>query len=117
MRYRRETNGGDYSFGQGDNTFLTNSPDAVALAIKTRLSLWQGQWFLDSEEGMPWLQSVLGKPYLEAYGMTVKQRILDTQGVTTLTDFNVSQNSTPRKLTITAKVQTQYGETSFIHEA
>ncbi|WP_334470318.1 hypothetical protein [Arsenophonus sp. PmNCSU2021_1] len=117
MRYRRETSNSDYSFGQGDNTFLTNSPDAVALAIKTRLSLWQGQWFLDSEEGMPWLQSVLGKPYLEAYGMTIKQRILDTQGVTTLSDFNVNQNSPPRKLTITAKVQTQYGETSFTYEA
>ncbi|HGJ5857345.1 hypothetical protein [Arsenophonus nasoniae] len=117
MRYRRETEKGDYSFGQGDNTFLTNTADAVALAIKTRLSLWQGQWFLDSEEGTPWLQSVLGKPYLDAYGMAIKQRILDTQGVTTLTDFNVSQNPTTRKLTITAKVQTQYGETSFIHEA
>ncbi|WGM00500.1 hypothetical protein [Arsenophonus nasoniae] len=117
MRYRRETSKGDYSFGQGDNTFLTNTPDAVALAIKTRLSLWQGQWFLDSEEGMPWLQSVLGKSYLEVYGMTIKQRILDTQGVTTLTNFNVNQNSTTRKLTITAKVKTQYGETSFIQEA
>ncbi|WP_339053833.1 hypothetical protein [Arsenophonus endosymbiont of Crataerina pallida] len=117
MRYRRETNEGDYSFGQGDNAFLTNSPDAVTLAIKTRLSLWQGQWFLDSEGGTPWLQSILGKPYLDAYGMTVKQRILDTQGVTTLTDFNVNQNSTTRKLTITATVKTQYGETSFIQEA
>ncbi|HGJ5883964.1 hypothetical protein [Arsenophonus sp.] len=117
MRYRRETNNSDYSFGQGDNTFLTNTPDAVALAIKTRLSLWQGQWFLDSEEGTPWLQSVLGKPYLDAYGMTIKQRILDTQGVTTLSDFNVNQNSTTRKLTITATVKTQYGETSFTHEA
>ncbi|WP_339053370.1 hypothetical protein [Arsenophonus endosymbiont of Crataerina pallida] len=117
MRYRRETTKGDYSFGQGNNTFLTNTPDAVALAIKTRLSLWQGQWFLDREEGTPWLQSVLGKPYREAYGMTLKQRILDTQGVTTLTDFNVNQNSTTRKLTISTKVQTQYGETSFTHEA
>ncbi|PAV01791.1 hypothetical protein CBG25_14670 [Arsenophonus sp. ENCA] len=117
MRYRRETSKGDYSFGQGDNTFLTNTPDAVALAIITRLSLWQGQWFLNSEEGTPWLQSVLGKPHLNAYGMTIKERILDTQSVTTLSDFTVRQSPTTRKLTISAKVQTQYGETSFTHEA
>ncbi|SPP31638.1 hypothetical protein ARAF_0780 [Arsenophonus endosymbiont of Aleurodicus floccissimus] len=80
------------------------------------MSLWQGQWFLDREEGTHWLQSVLGKPYLDAYGMTVKQRILDTQGVTMLIDFNVSQNPTTRKLTISATVQTQYGETSFTQE-
>uniref|UniRef100_A0A3B0M0Q6 Bacteriophage protein n=1 Tax=Arsenophonus endosymbiont of Trialeurodes vaporariorum TaxID=235567 RepID=A0A3B0M0Q6_9GAMM len=117
MRYRRETEKGDYSFSQGDNTFLTNSANAVALAIKTRLSPWQGQWFLDREEGTPWLQSLLSKPYREAYGMTLKQRILDTQGVTMLSDFTVSQNPTTRKLTISAKVQTQYGETSFTREA
>ncbi|MFS1583639.1 MAG: hypothetical protein ACL7AY_13385 [Candidatus Arsenophonus phytopathogenicus] len=117
MRYRRETNNSDYGFGQGDNAFLTNSPDAVALAIKTRLSLWQGQWFLDREEGTPWLQSVLGKPYLDAYGIAIKERILDTQGVSTITDFSVSQNPITRKLTISAKVQTHYGETSFTYEA
>ncbi|MGE4978545.1 hypothetical protein AB8914_22915, partial [Yersinia enterocolitica] len=33
MRYRREDENGDYTFGQGDNTFLINSPEAVAQAV------------------------------------------------------------------------------------
>ncbi|MFS1540003.1 MAG: hypothetical protein ACL7BU_16430 [Candidatus Phlomobacter fragariae] len=74
---------------------MANSPDEVAQAIKTRLSLWLGKWFLDSEEGRPCLQSVLDKPYLDAYGMTNKQRILDTPGVTELTDFNLIQKIQP----------------------
>ncbi len=53
MRYRREDENGDYSFGQGDATFLTDTPEAVAQAVKTRLALWRGQWFLDTEEGTP----------------------------------------------------------------
>jgi hypothetical protein len=60
MRYRREDDDGDYTFGRGDDTWLINSPEAVAQAIKTRFELWYGQWFLDTTEGTPWIQSVLG---------------------------------------------------------
>lgn len=51
MRYRREDPEGDYTFGQGDGTFLVNSPECVAQAVKTRFELWKGQWFLDTTEG------------------------------------------------------------------
>jgi hypothetical protein len=61
MRYRREDADGDYTFGSGDDTWLINSPEAVAQAVKTRFELWYGQWFLDTTEGTPWIQSVLGK--------------------------------------------------------
>ena len=40
MRYRREDDDGVYTFGQGDDTWLVNSPEAVAQAIKTRFLLW-----------------------------------------------------------------------------
>lgn len=61
MRYRREDADGDYTFGSGDDTWLINSPEAVAQAVKTRFELWYGQWFLDTTEGTPWSQSVLGR--------------------------------------------------------
>ncbi|MBG6243579.1 MAG: hypothetical protein EKE20_18100, partial [Candidatus Symbiopectobacterium sp. Dall1.0] len=69
MRYRREDANGDYTFGQGDSTWLINSPEAVAQAVKTRFELWYGQWFLDTAEGTPWLQSVLGKQRPETYNL------------------------------------------------
>ncbi|MFP5675558.1 hypothetical protein ACLD26_23020, partial [Salmonella sp. 741265100_HSA] len=55
MRYRREDGEGDYTFGGGDDTWLINSPEAVAQAVKTRFALWYGQWFLDKTEGTPWI--------------------------------------------------------------
>ncbi len=67
MRYRREDDDGDYTFGEGDDTWLVNSPEAVAQAIKTRFLLWYGQWFLDTTEGTPWIQSVLGKQKPDTY--------------------------------------------------
>jgi hypothetical protein len=63
-------------FGRGDDTWLINSPEAVAQAIKTRFELWYGQWFLDTTEGTPWIQSVLGKQRPELYNLAIRQRIL-----------------------------------------
>lgn len=117
MRYRRETDDGDYSFGQGDATWLTNSPEAVAQAIKTRFLLWRGQWFLDTTEGTPWIQSVLGKQKPEVYSMAIRQRILETTGVSSLTDFDTTLNSSSRRVIFTATVETIYGTTTVTSEA
>ncbi|QHM71268.1 hypothetical protein [Mixta intestinalis] len=117
MRYRRENENGDYTFGQGDNTWLINSPEAVAQAVKTRLALWRGQWFLDTTAGTPWRQTVLGKPYTDAYYMALRQRILSTPGVREILSFTVNRNPDTRRITFTARISTLYGETSVNSEA
>ena len=117
MRYRREDDNGDYTFGQGDDTWLTNSPEAVAQAIKTRFLLWYGQWFLDTTEGTPWIQSVLGKQRPEVYNLAIRQRIMETSGVSAINDFNTTVNTTTRRVTFTATVETLYGTTTVTSEA
>ncbi|MGV8001197.1 hypothetical protein QPK14_03355 [Photorhabdus temperata subsp. temperata] len=117
MRYRREDENGDYSFGQGDNTFLTNSPEAVALAVKTRLALWRGEWFLDMKEGTPYVQSVLGKQRSDVYILAVRDRILKTKGVKSILSFDTHNDGTTRRLTFTATIDTLYGQTTVTSEA
>lgn len=117
MRYRREDDNGDYTFGQGDDTWLINAPEAVAQAIKTRFELWYGQWFLDTTEGTPWIQSVLGKQRPEVYNLAIRQRILDTAGVSSITAFDTTVNTTTRRVTFTATVETLYGTTTVTSEA
>lgn len=117
MRYRREDADGDYTFGSGDDTWLINSPDAVAQAIKTRFNLWYGQWFLDTTTGTPWVQSVLGKQKPETYNLAIRQRILQTQGVKSITDFNTVVNTTTRRVSFTVTVDTIYGTTTVTSEA
>lgn len=117
MRYRREDANGDYTFGQGDNTWLINSPEAVAQAIKTRFLLWYGQWFLDTTTGTPWIQSVLGKQKPEIYNMAIRQRILDTAGVDSISDFNTTVDTSTRRVSFTATVNTIYGTTTVTSEA
>ena len=117
MRYRREDDNGDYTFGQGDDTWLINSPEAVAQAIKTRFELWYGQWFLDTTEGTPWIQSVLGKQRPEVYNLAIRQCILETAGVSSITAFDTTVNTSTRRVTFTATVETLYGITTVTSEA
>ncbi|MGA9606992.1 MAG: hypothetical protein WBR21_08220 [Rouxiella badensis] len=117
MRYRREDADGDYTFGQGDNTFLTNTPDAVAQAVKTRFLLWYGQWFLDTTVGTPWIQSVLGKQRPEIYNLAIRQRILGTQGVNSIISFDSVADGSTRRVSFTATIDTIYGTTTVTSEA
>ncbi|MDU1573280.1 MAG: hypothetical protein E6868_08515 [Pantoea sp.] len=117
MRYRREDEGGDYTFGQGDDTWLVNSPETVAQAVKTRFLLWYGQWFLDTTEGTPWIQSVLGKQKPETYNLAIRQRILETQGVNSIKSFDTTLNTSSRRVVFSATIDTIYGTTTVTSEA
>ncbi|PNM24235.1 hypothetical protein A6J66_008545 [Yersinia enterocolitica] len=117
MRYRREDENGDYTFGQGDNTFLIDSPEAVAQAVKTRFELWRGQWFLDLTEGTPYIQYVLGKQRSDVYILAIRERILDTQGVNAILEFEANYTGETRRVTFTATIDTIYGTTTVTSEA
>lgn len=117
MRYRREDDDGDYTFGQGDDTWLINSPETVAQAVKTRFLLWYGQWFLDTTEGTPWIQSVLGKQKPETYNLAIRQRILETRGVNSISSFDTTLNTSSRRVVFTATIDTIYGTTTVTSEA
>ncbi|MEQ4915964.1 hypothetical protein [Morganella morganii] len=113
MQYRTEDNG-DYTFGH--SRFSKDTPETVAMAVKSRLRLWLGEWFLDDREGTPHAQKGLGKNPAQGYALAVKERILNTPGVTKITAFGLDMNTSMRKVTITATIDTLYGETSITSE-
>lgn len=117
MKYRREDEKGDYTFGQGDYTWLTNSPEAVAQAVKNRFLLWNGQWFLDTSEGTPWIESVLGKQRPDTYNLAIRRRILETRGVNSIIAFDTTLNTSSRRVLFSATIDTLYGTTTVISEA
>ncbi|MCT4707342.1 hypothetical protein MUA04_02180 [Enterobacteriaceae bacterium H11S18] len=116
MRYRRESSSGDYSFGQGDNNFLTDSPECVAQAVNTRLQLWRGEWFLDTTQGTPYWQSVLGKRPDKAWPLILRDRVSQTPGVKSVLSVETSQQA-GRRVTFNATIDTLYGTTTVTSEA
>ncbi len=107
MRYRALSATGDYQFGHS-GLFLINTPAAVAQAIRTRLMLWVGEWFLDSTEGTPYEQSVLGYGTQGTRDLAIKERILGTPGVLSILKYASSVNSA-RRMSVEAIIETQFG--------
>lgn len=112
MRYRKLTSSGDYSFGQGNANFWINVPDAPAQAVKTRLLLITGNWFLDITEGTDYAGKILGKNTASSRDLELKDRILGTAGVQALLGYNSSL--VLRDFVVQAQVQTVYGQSQII---
>lgn len=112
MRYRKLTPEGDYSFGAGQLDFWRDVPEAVGQAAATRLRLWIGEWFLNIEEGTPYMLSVLGKHTQTEADVTLQDRILQTQGMVDIEEFESEINAETRGMIVNAIINTIYGPTS-----
>lgn len=111
MKYRKLDSDGDYTLGTVAD-FHADTPETVAQAVKTRLALWVGEWFLDITEGMPWNEQVIGKRLRgKNYDAAIRQRILETEGVLELSDYTSTFDPNTRALSVAATITTAYGIT------
>ena len=105
MRYRAMDANGDYVFA-GASPFLVNTPNTVAQAIRTRMALFTGEWFLDQREGLNKM-NILGYGTSPTRDREVQRRILGTPGVQKIINYASSVNG--RAFRVDAIVQTIYG--------
>lgn len=111
MKVRRLSTDNDMTFGNGGLNFIGDSAEAVAQNIYTRLKLWLGEWFLDTNDGTDWLGKCLGKNTLDSAVAEIRRVILNTDGVEGIVDLTVSNDTASRQVKIQATVKTPYGET------
>lgn len=116
MKVRRLDANYDMTFGQG-RANLADGPESVAQRVHQRLLLLKGEWFLDTDDGVPYLQEIMVKPAnMPRVEYTIKRRILGTEGVSEIREFNMSLNRDTRKLQVEATVATEFGTTFGIKE-
>ena len=106
MKYRQLDNDGDMQLGK----YLENTPEAVAQAVLTRLRLWTEEWFLDVTEGTPWLQLVLGHGTQKTAIQAIRKRILETEGVQSITRLEFNENPSTRAVVVAVQMKTDYGD-------
>lgn len=111
MRYRKLDDKGDMSFGNQQADFYRDDPAAVGQAVWTRLRLWVGEWFIDTTEGTPYQQAALGTNKRATIEPAIRQRILNTQNVTSIESFDLVIDPDNRKATISAVINTAFGST------
>lgn len=107
MRYRKLDPQGDYSVDPGA-TWLINTPEAVAQAVRTRLKLFTDEWFLDLNEGVE-RDRIVGNRTQGTRDQEVQQRILQTKGVRSILAYASRADTQTRKFTVGAVIDTIYG--------
>lgn len=86
----------DIEIVDGDFVITPSEQVSIRQRIIIKLLSFQGNWFLDSEEGLPWFQSILGKNRSkETIDTIFKRAILSTEGVREITSFQ--SNITPQR--------------------
>lgn len=112
MIYRRLDENGDYTFGQGKYNFVSDT-DAVVQNIKTRILLYYKEWWENLEDGTPLFETILTQRMSDAGKQTVdliiKDRILTTDNVLQLTEFDSYFNRLSNTYNFTATVETSFG--------
>lgn len=103
MIYRNQTSTGDYCFGYNRQDYIDGSK-AVALAIRSKVLLFYGEWWEDKSIGIPIFQSIIGQANREnvkaALQSFLENRILEIPQVTSV-DRIVVEDLTVRKLKVT----------------
>lgn len=112
MRYRKLTADGDYSFGSSQLDFYRDVPEAVGQAVMTRLLLWLGEWYLNIEEGTPYMLGILGKHSKETADITIQDRTQSTEGLVNIEDYESILNGDTRGLAVNMQINTIYGPTA-----
>lgn len=93
---------------EDDAIVLVDGIEAVTQDVTIRLKFFLGDWFLDQRLGVPYYQKILGtKPRMFALKGIFKKAILSTPGIDSITDFEISYDTTTRLLSVSFRTEYQ----------
>lgn len=88
---------------------LVYDDDYVRQALSIRLKHFRGEWFRDQNAGTAWYEQILGNGTDLSRRAELRQRILGTPRVASLTRLNVVSDHARRSLEIDFEVQLDSG--------
>lgn len=95
---------------ENNNLLLIDGADLVKQILKERLQTFLGEWFLDTDLGVPYFQDILKKGVnLKTISNVFKNEILGTPGVIELEKFNLDFTEGNRRLSLDFSVRTEDG--------
>lgn len=89
---------------------LADGAQRVQQQIKVTLLTFLGEWFLDTEHGVPYFEQVLKKaPSRATVEAVIRAKVKDVPGVVSISDMRLLMDAPGRRLAIQAKAQTNEG--------
>jgi len=105
----------DLVFVNGECPTTGDLIDVVIQRLYIRLRTFLGEWFLNVEYGVPWLERILGhKVEKSTVDMIIQQQILEEDGVKQVLEFNSTLDVSARNYSCSFRVRIFSGETSGI---
>jgi len=87
-----------YLDGDG-NLAMVKDGQAIGQHARQRTMTFKGEWFLNSNVGVPWLSDIMGKQYDPALAEAIiKSVVRKTDGVTRITSFSIKFDNKKREL-------------------
>lgn len=102
-------NNHDVIIKNGD-LFILDNAERVAQQIQISLNFWLNEWFLDTTQGVPYLEYILVKNPNQAHIQQIlTEQIMQVEGVSRLVSMNLTLLTVKRVLIVEYEIETDYG--------
>lgn len=92
------------------NLMIVNNAERVAQQVLITLREWLGEWFLNVNDGVPYLEYILVKnPNENHIRQILTEAIESVDGVTKVTELEFTFNRILRTLSVSYEIDTDYG--------
>lgn len=99
----------DLVFHNNDLMLIDNA-ERIGQQIKITLQFWFQEWFLDTTQGVPYLEYICVKnPNLQHIRQIFREKIMSVDGVDSVTELTLNVNARERVLTVTYTANTSAG--------
>lgn len=96
----------DLYFENNDLVITTGESDSLRQRLKVKLYSFQGEWFLNTQEGVPYFESIFGKNRAkESIDTIFKRKIVEENEVEQLIDFKSVVDRTNRVYSMQFRVK------------
>ena len=104
-----DVNTNDIILDNSDCLMIDNA-ERVAQQILITLRFWYGEWFLNVNEGVPYLEYILiKKPNMAHIRQILTEQIQSVEGVQSVTDMTLEFDQRARTLLVEYSATTDYG--------
>jgi len=94
--------------GRADGKPITGA-DRIAQALGIRLRAWMGEWYMNHNHGVPYIDSVLGKQRQELVLSVFRAQILTVQGIQKIESLSLDVDNRSRVLTVNVEATSTEG--------
>lgn len=95
---------------KNNDLILIDNAERIAQQVLTTLRFWLNEWFLDTRQGIPYLEYILVKnPNKNHIKQIFSEKIMNIEGVQEISSMNLDFSMIRRELSINYEINTKYG--------